>query len=79
MVNRTHGTGSITQRSEGTWSLRYYAPGEDGEYRQIRETVKGSQAKAEKELLARLSNLDQGAYVDKKKLAVRPFPRPLHG
>jgi integrase len=73
MANRTHGTGSITQRSEGTWSLRYYAPGEDGKYRQVRETVKGSQAKAEKELRARLSNLDQGAYVDKKKLAVRPF------
>ena len=73
MTNRTHGTGSITQRSEGTWSLRYYAPGEDGKYRQVRETVKGSQAKAEKELRARLSNLDQGAYVDKKKLAVRPF------
>ena len=49
MANRTHGTGSITQRSEGTWSLRYYAPGEDGKYRQVRETVKGSQAKAEKE------------------------------
>jgi integrase len=73
MANRTHGTGSITQRSEGTWSLRYYAPGEDGKFRQVRETVKGSQAKAEKELRARLSNLDQGAYVDKKKLAVRPF------
>ena len=73
MTNRTHGTGSITQRSEGTWSLRYYAPGEDGKYRQVRETVKGSRAKAEKELRARLSNLDQGAYVDKKKLAVRPF------
>ena len=73
MTNRTHGTGSITQRSEGTWSLRYYAPAEDGKFRQVRETVKGSQAKAEKELRARLSNLDQGAYVDKKKLTVRPF------
>jgi len=73
MANRTHGTGSVTQRSEGTWSLRYYAPGEDGKFRQVRETVKGSRAKAEKELRARLSNLDQGAYVDKKKLAVRPF------
>ena len=73
MANRTHGTGSITQRSEGTWSLRYYAPAEDGKFRQVRETVKGSQAKAEKELRARLSNLDQGAYVDKKKLTVRPF------
>ena len=41
MANRTHGTGSLTQRSEGTWSLRYYAPGEDGKYRQVRETVKG--------------------------------------
>jgi integrase len=73
MPNRTHGTGSITQRSEGTWSLRYYAPGEDGKYRQVRDTVKGSRSKAEKELRTRLSNLDQGAYVDKKKLAVRPF------
>ena len=48
-------------------------PAEDGKFRQVRETVKGTRAKAEKELRARLSNLDQGAYVDKKKLAVRPF------
>lgn len=55
-------TGSLTQRSPGTWTLTYDLPrGADGKRQQKKVTIKGNRKEAEKEMRKRLAEIDSGA------------------
>lgn len=71
---RSKGSGSIEQRSQGSWRIRYSGPvGPNGKRNQITETVKGGKKIAEKRLRDRLAAIDTGAYVPKHKETVGEF------
>ena len=79
--------GSISQRSKGTWQLRYDAPpdgsgdltrhdeppGGNGKRKQVNETVRGSRKEAEKVLRERLLAVESGNYVARNKETVGEF------
>jgi integrase len=73
MANSRRGTGTITQRSKGSFWLRYYAPDVSGKKVQQTETVKGTKTDAERVLRERLRGIDKGAHVHKKTLRVGQF------
>ena len=59
-------TGSIKQRSKGSWQIRYSTVNAQGERKQINETIRGTKKEAEKILTKRLAELEDGFYVDKQ-------------
>src|SRR5690348_17084724 len=65
MSKRSYGNGSIDQRGENTWRLRYIVNG-----RRIIKTVRGSKADARKELRASLGSVDTGKHVVPDKVTV---------
>ena len=66
--------GSIRQRSEGTWQLRYdLLDAETGRRRYVSETVRGTKKEAERTLRERLSAVETGSYVTKQKETVTEF------
>ena len=66
--------GSITQRSKGSWQLRYYGPPDaNGLRKQVNETVKGLRKDAEMVLRERLPTIENGGFVAKDKETVTQF------
>jgi len=66
--------GSITQRTKGSWQLRYDGP-EDatGRRKQVNETLRGSRKEAERVLRERLLAIETGNYVARNKETVGQF------
>ena len=62
--------GTITQRYQGSWQIRYSLVGSDNKRKQVSETIKGLKKDAEKLLRKRLSEIDSNRYVDKSKATV---------
>lgn len=58
-------TGSIKQRSKGSWEIRYNTADAQGERKRINETVRGTKSDAKQVLKVRLAELENGFYVDK--------------
>jgi integrase len=52
--------GSLSQRSPGTWRLRFDGPGISGGRKQVSETVRGTRKEAERALRERLAAHDRG-------------------
>lgn len=66
--------GSITARGRNTWRLRYEGPpSPDGLRKRVSETVKGTKGEAHRILRERLSAIEQGKYVPRKKETVATF------
>ena len=66
--------GSLTQRSKGSWALRYDGPANgNGHRKQVNETVRGSRKEAEKVLRERLLAVESGNYVARNKETVGEF------
>ena len=66
--------GSISQRSKGSWRLRYDGPPDStGKRRQATETVRGTKKEAEKVLRQRLAALESGNYVNRSKETLARF------
>lgn len=68
-------TGTITERSDGRFQIRY-STGKDpvtGKRRRMSVTIKGKRHNAERELRRILNALDQGDYVEPTKITVREF------
>src|SRR5919106_3989609 len=66
--------GSITQRSKGSWQIRFYGPPDaNGKQKQVNETVRGLRKDAERVLRERLSAIENGGYVAKDKETVADF------
>lgn len=65
--------GTVTQRSKGSYQIRYSVPESDGKRKQVNESVKGTKKDAEKALRERLASLDNGHYIDKCKETVSQF------
>lgn len=71
---RTAGTGNVTERTPGSWQLTYDGPrGTDGRRNQVRVTIKGSKAHAEKELRRLLREVDTGTHAGPSKETVGAF------
>src|ERR1700730_5887989 len=71
----TRRTGSIRERSPGSYELRY-SLGNDpatGRRRMANTTVRGSRKDAEKELRRLLRSLDTGEHVDPTRMTVREW------
>src|ERR1700730_11483199 len=71
----TRRTGSIRERSPGSYELRY-SLGNDpatGRRRMANTTVRGSRKDAEKELRRLLRTLDTGEHVDPTRMTVREW------
>ena len=74
MKRRTRGSGSIRQRSKGSWQVRYEGPPDtEGERKLLSETVRGSRRDAEKVLRQHLGVIEDGGYVAKAKETVAEF------
>ncbi len=74
LKQRSKGNGSVTQRSAGSWQLRYYGPpDESGQTKQVNETVKGSRREAERTLRERLSAIENGSYITRQRETVGQF------
>ena len=66
--------GSITQRSKGSWQIRYYGPPDaNGKQKRMTETIGGTKAAAEKVLRDRLTALENGTFVPRQKETLRQF------
>ena len=66
--------GSISQRSKGSWRLRYDGPPDStGKRRQATETVRGTKKEAEQVLRQRLAALESGNYVNRSKETLGRF------
>ena len=71
---RTRGSGTIRDRGEGVWQIRYvvgYRP--DGQPKQRAENIKGTRRQAEKVLRERLAAVETGNYVERKKETLAAF------
>jgi len=66
--------GSITQRSKGSWQIRFYGPPDaNGRQKQVNETVHGLRKDAERALRERLAAIENGGFVAKDKETVSQF------
>ena len=66
--------GSITQRTKGSWQLRYYGPPDaNGKHKRITETVRGLKTDAEKLLRDRLAAIENGGDVPRDRETVADF------
>ena len=67
-------SGTIHQRSKGTWRIRYsLARDASGRRKHLTETVKGTKAEAQAVLRDRLTALATGNYVEKDRETVAEF------
>lgn len=67
-------TGSIEQRSPGTWSIRFdMGVGPDGKRKQKRLTFRGTKREAEREMTRLLNELNTGSFVEPSKLTVAQY------
>lgn len=68
-------TGSLKQRSKGSWSLIFDLSPDPatGKRRQKRMTVKGTKKEAEKIMRETLSSIDGGAYIKPEKMTVAQY------
>ena len=65
---RAKRNGGITQRSSGSWVIRYKVGVDEKEkVKRVTETIKGSRRNAEKTLRSRLLEIENKRYVDKSK------------
>ena len=75
-IRRTRGAGSIRQRTEGSWQVRYDGPpDESGKPTKVSETVRGSRRDAERVLRERLGAVERGELVEKSDETVAGFLR----
>jgi integrase len=65
--------GSITQRTPGSWFIRYDGPEVDGKRRQVAETVRGTRKTAERVLRERMAKVENGGYVPKQRETVADY------
>ena len=66
--------GSITQRSKGSWQLRYYSPPDaNGKRKRVSETLKGTVRQAQRVLRERQIAIENGGYVARDKETVGQF------
>ena len=66
--------GTIKQRSEGSWTLRYDVPlGPDGKRRQKTQTIRGTKKDAERELRRILREIDTGCHVEPSRMNVGQY------
>ena len=67
--------GSVSRRGRKSWRIKYDIgrDPETGERRIAYATVKGTKAKAERELRRRLTTLDKGMHVDPQALTVANY------
>lgn len=66
--------GSITQRSKGSWALRFDGPADaTGKRTQVNETVRGTRKEADRVLRERLLAIETGNYVARNKETVAQF------
>ena len=67
--------GTITRRGKTSWRLKYDLPrdSETQERRFAYATVKGTKAKAEKELRRRLTAIAKGVHIDPSALTVADY------
>ncbi len=66
--------GSISQRSRGSWFLRYDGPPDaTGRRKQVGETVRGNKSEADRGLRDRMAAVENGGYVAKHKETVGQF------
>lgn len=66
--------GSISQRSPGTWSIRFdMGVGPDGIRKQKRVTFRGTKREAEREMTRMLNELNTGSFVEPTKVTVKSF------
>ena len=70
---RGKGTGSVVERSPGTWRVRYQAPSVNGQRKWGSETVRGTRRQAEKLLREKLRLVENKSYVPKTKESVGEF------
>jgi integrase len=68
MTKRSHGAGSIQQRGDNSWRLRYYV----GDDRQ-EVTFRGTKKEAEAELRRLLGDVDKGAHIAPAKITLREW------
>ena len=73
---RAKGAGSVRQRTQGSWQLRYDGPPDpSGEPTKIAETVRGSRRDAERVLRERVGAVENGYYVPRSTQSVAEFMR----
>ena len=66
--------GSIKQRSKGSWRLRYDGPPDaSGKRTQVSETVRGTRKDADAVLRERLTTIERGTFMPKRKETVGTF------
>ena len=66
--------GSITQRTKGSYQIRYYGPPDPaGKRKQATETVRGTKKDAERVLRERQLAIESGMFVAKDKETVSEF------
>ena len=80
MANRPQrqakGSGSVRQRTQGNWQLRYDGPPDpSGKPTKIAETVRGSRRDAERVLRERVGAVENGCYVPRSTQSVAEFMR----
>jgi hypothetical protein len=73
-MKRQRREGGITQRSQGTFQIRYEIPNPGGPRQTIRETVKATnRSEAQKILNAKLAARDNGSWVEPNKTTLVEF------
>jgi hypothetical protein len=66
--------GSITQRSPGSWTMRFdLGVGPDGKRKQKRVTFRGTKAEVDREFRRMLHELDSGGFVEPAKLTLSAY------
>ena len=68
--NRRARKGSISQRSKGSYQIRYNVFDANGQRKQVNETFRGSKADAEDLLAERQKEVRHGQYAEKSKLTL---------
>ena len=76
MSKRARHTGSIHERSKGSWRIRYWlSPDADGKQKQATETVRGTRKEAESALRERITAVENGGYIAKTRQNLAEFMR----
>lgn len=65
--------GTVTQRSKGSFQLRYSVFDAHGRRKQVNQTVRGTKTDAERVLRERLTAGDNGSHVDKSKETIAQY------
>ena len=68
-----HMKGSISQRSPGSWTIRYDAPSLNGKRKQLTRTVRGTKAQAQRELTRLLHEIATGGFAEPERITVAEY------